>query len=164
MSNSRPTVNPLVKTLFAYGQMLFGAAAGVCIAVGAVWTFLSNYATDVEVDAKIKKHSAGLVETGETAPHEARFSKLERQTKKILATQTQDHELITALKSTSLDTMKILVRRIVADTEPKRSLRMQKSAIAEDIFEYWIEKGEKPIDALRKAVRACGRGRDCISP
>lgn len=137
---------------------------GVCITVGAVWTFLNGYATDAEVDAKLRNHSADIILPGETHAHDARFSKLEAQTKKILEVQAQDQELILALKDTSLDTMKILVRRIVADTEPKRALRMQKSAIAEDIFEYWIDKGEKPIDALRKAVRACGRGRDCVSP
>jgi len=163
VGDSRPTVNPLIRKLFAYGQMLFGAAAGVCIAVGAVWTFLSHYATDIEVEAKIKKHSVDLVEKGEPLPHDARFSNLEAQVTKLLITQARDEELISALKATSTDTLKILVRRIVVDTEPKAALRMHKGAVAEDIFEYWVEKGEKPIDALRKAVRACGRGRKCIS-
>lgn len=157
MGKDRQTVNPTLKRVYSYGQMAFGAITGICVTVGSVYAFLSKYPTEPQVQKLIHAHSVDVVATGEPLPHNNRFKKVERQLKALREAQASDQEIVVALKSTSLETMKVLVRRIVADLEARPSRRMEKGAIAEDIFEHWIEKGNPPIEALRKAVRACSR-------
>lgn len=165
MANSRPTVSPTIKRAYTYLQMLAGALTIIGGSVAVVYAFLDDYAKDAEVTEAIRKHSMDIVETPKAPlPHNNRFSKIELELKAIRESQSKDQEIITLLKSTDVETMKILVRRIVADMEPDKRHRMNRGAMAEDVFEYWLKKEEPPIEALRKAVRACGRGGRCYVP
>lgn len=143
--------------------MGFGALVAMGTVIGAVYAFLGNYATDGEVKAQIRAHSVGLVDKDQPLPHNNRFTRIETELTAFRDTQAKDQEIITLLKVTDKETMKILVRRIVADLEIRKTHKMEKGHAAEEIFDYWLKKGEPPIEALRRAVRAC-RKRSCEVP
>lgn len=152
------------KRAYTFGQMVLGALSGLAIFAASVYAFLDSYSTDAEVAEALRLHSVDVVKGDNPLPHNNRFTAIELRLQSLQESQAKDQEIVVMLKSTNVETMKILVRRIVADSEPKRALRMQRAATAESIFEHWIDHGQKPIEALRRAVRACGRGRNCQLP